>query len=167
MAQTKRLARYRNSLGCEPDHRSHIDRYKGPEMASMGSTSAPHEGQWNIPLGKRRISGCPHSQVCLPKASGNAIICSRVSSIAAPKMHPHRLQLARSPAKGCSSPTWQTGQTRKSDLEAKEETFTFVSSSQYHKGTLEAECEREHQHGQTEETHPPKHEQHNYRCDRI
>ena len=50
----------------------------------MGNTSEPHEGQWNIPSGKRRISGWPHSQVCLPEASGNAIICSRVSSIAVP-----------------------------------------------------------------------------------
>ena len=81
-------------------------------MASMGSTSEPHEGQWNIPSGKRRISGCPHSQVCLPKAPGSAMICSRVSSIAVPSMHPHEPQRAPSPPKGCSSPTWQTGQTR-------------------------------------------------------
>ena len=34
-------------------------------------------------------------------------------------------------------------------------------------GTLEAEREREPQHKQTEETHHPKDEQHNYRCDRV
>src|SRR5215207_10204744 len=84
MAQTERLARCRNPLGGEPDYRAHTDRYEGPGMASMGSTSAPHEGQWNIPSGRRRISGWPQSQVCLPEASGNAIICSRVSSIAVP-----------------------------------------------------------------------------------
>jgi len=81
-------------------------------MASMGDTSAPHEGQWNVPSGRRRISGRPHSQVCLPKASGSAMIYSSVSSIAVPSMHPHEPQRAPSPLKGCSSPTWQTGQTR-------------------------------------------------------
>jgi hypothetical protein len=35
----------------------HTDRYEGPGMASMGSTSEPHEGQWNIPSGRWRISG--------------------------------------------------------------------------------------------------------------
>src|SRR5215211_3173700 len=112
MAQTERLARCRNPLGGEPDHRAHTDRYEGPETASMGSTSAPHEGQWNIPSGRRRISGWPQSQVCLPEASGNAIICSRVSSIAVPSIHPHEPQRAPSPPKGCSSPTWQTGPLR-------------------------------------------------------
>jgi len=34
-------------------------------------------------------------------------------------------------------------------------------------GTLEAEREREHQHGQAEETHRPEYEQSNYRCDRV
>src|SRR5215213_2934094 len=129
MAQTKRLAWCRNPLGCEPDHRAHTDRYEGLQMALMGSTSAPHEGQWNIPSGRRRISGCPHSQVCLPNASGSAIICSRVSSIAAPSMHPHEPQRAPSPPKACSSPTWQTGQTRKSDLDGKEEALMFKSLS--------------------------------------
>src|SRR5215208_63219 len=131
---TERLARCRNSLGREPDHRAHTDRYEGPGMASMGSTSEPHEGQWNIPSGKRRISGCPHSQVCLPKASGSAMICSRVSSIAVPSMHPHEPQRAPSPPKGCSSPTWQTGQTRKSDLDDEGEALMFKSLSHSHKG---------------------------------
>src|SRR5829696_3247422 len=45
----------RNPLGCEPDHRAHTHRYEGPEMVSMGSTSAPHEGQWNVSSGRRRI----------------------------------------------------------------------------------------------------------------
>jgi hypothetical protein len=34
-------------------------------------------------------------------------------------------------------------------------------------GTLEAECERQQQYDQTEETHHPKDEQRNYRCDRV
>jgi hypothetical protein len=34
-------------------------------------------------------------------------------------------------------------------------------------GTLEAECEREQHQDQTEETHHPKDEQHNYRCNRV
>jgi hypothetical protein len=34
-------------------------------------------------------------------------------------------------------------------------------------GTLKAECEREHQHNQAEETHRPKDEQRYYRCDRV
>jgi hypothetical protein len=81
-------------------------------MASKGSTSEPHEGQWNMPSGRWRISGWPHSQACFPEALGSAIICSRVSSIAVPSMQPHELQWAPSLPKGCSSPTWQTGQTR-------------------------------------------------------
>jgi hypothetical protein len=74
-------------------------------MVSMESTSAPHEGQWNVSSGRRRISGCPHPQACSPKASGSAIICSRVSSIAVPNLHPHELQRAPSPPKDCSSLT--------------------------------------------------------------
>jgi hypothetical protein len=34
-------------------------------------------------------------------------------------------------------------------------------------GTLEAERERQQQYDQTEETHHPKGEQRNYRCDRV
>jgi hypothetical protein len=34
-------------------------------------------------------------------------------------------------------------------------------------GTLEAEREREHQHDQAAETHHPKGEQRNYRCERV
>src|SRR5215217_4368065 len=134
MAQTERLARYRNPLGGEPDRRAPTDRYEGPKVASMGSTSEPHEGQWNIPSGRQRISGCPHSQVCLPEASGSAIICSRLSSIAAPSTHPHEPQRAPSLPKGCSSPTWQTGQTTKSDLDDKVEALMFKSLSHSHNG---------------------------------
>jgi hypothetical protein len=43
----------------------------------------------------------------------------------------------------------------------------FKSSLILTRGTLEAECEREHQHNQTEESNRPKDEQHNYRCDRV
>ena len=50
--------------------------------------------------------------VPVPKASGSAIICSRVSSVAAPTVHSHELQSAHSPPKECSSPAWQIGQTR-------------------------------------------------------
>src|SRR5215217_9187628 len=134
MAQTERLAGCHNPLGCEPDHPAHTDRYEGPGMASMGSTSEPQAGQWNIPSGRRRISGCPHSQACLPEAPGNAMICSRVSSIAVPRMQPHEPQRAPSPPKGCSSLAWQTGQTRKSDLDDKEEAFMFKSLSHSQKG---------------------------------
>src|SRR5215213_11381345 len=35
------------------------------------------------------------------------------------------------------------------------------------RGTLAAECEREQQHNQAEETHHCKDEQHNYRCNRV
>jgi hypothetical protein len=35
------------------------------------------------------------------------------------------------------------------------------------RGTLEAEREREQQHNKAEETHHPKGEQRNYRCDRV
>ena len=118
-------------------------------MASMGSTSEPHEGQWNIPSGRRRISGCPHSQACLPEVSGSATICSRVSSIAVPTMHPHEPQRAPSPPKGCSSPTWQTGQTRKSDLDDKDEALMFKFLSRLTTGTLKAEHKRE-EHNRTE-----------------
>jgi hypothetical protein len=103
---------YVGTLLCESAHRAHTYRYEGPEVASTGSTSAPHEGQWNVPSGRRRISGWPHSQACSPEAPGSAIICSRVSSIAVPSTHPHEPQRAPSPPKGCSSPAWQTGQTR-------------------------------------------------------
>jgi hypothetical protein len=82
-------------------------------------------------------------------------------------MHPHEPQRAPSPPKGCSSPTWQTGHTRKSDLDAKEESLMFKSLSRSHRGTLEAECERESQHNQAEEAHHCKDEQRSYRCNRV
>jgi hypothetical protein len=40
------------------------------------------------------MSGWLHSQACLPRASGSATMCSRVSRVAAPRMHPHELQRA-------------------------------------------------------------------------
>ena len=43
----------------------------------------------------------------------------------------------------------------------------FIPSLNLTKGILEAEREREHQQDQAEETHRPKDEQHDYRCDRI
>jgi hypothetical protein len=43
----------------------------------------------------------------------------------------------------------------------------FKSFSHSHKGTLEAEREREQQHNQSEETHRPKDEQRNHRCNSI
>jgi hypothetical protein len=46
----------------------------------------------------------------------------------------------------------------------------FKSLTHSHKGnprSLEAECEREQQHNQAEETHHCKDEQRNYRCHRI
>ena len=43
----------------------------------------------------------------------------------------------------------------------------FKSLSRSHRGTLEAECERESQHNQAEEAHHCKDEQHNHRCNRV
>jgi hypothetical protein len=68
----------------------------------------------------------------LPEASGSAMICSRVSSIAVPSTHPHEPQRAPSPPKGRSSLAWQTGQTRKSDLDVKVEDLKFESLSHSH-----------------------------------
>ena len=136
-------------------------------MASIGTTSEPHEGQWNIPSGRRRISGWPHSQACSPEAPGSGIICSRVSSIAVPSTHPHEPQRAPSPPKGCSSPAWQSGQTRKSDPDVKVEDLKFESLSLILTGNLEAEREREQQHDKAEETYHPKGEQRDYRCERV
>src|SRR5215216_63348 len=44
----------------------------------MGRTSKPHAGHRYTPSGRRRISGCPHSQACAPIASGRALISRRV-----------------------------------------------------------------------------------------
>ena len=56
--------------------------FEGLEEASIGSTSEPQAGQWNVPSGRSRISGWPHSQPCLPRAFGRADMLRRVSSIA-------------------------------------------------------------------------------------
>ena len=50
--------------------------------APRGSTSEPQAGQCKTLSGRRRISGWPHSQGWLPNASGRAVTCLRVSSIA-------------------------------------------------------------------------------------
>jgi hypothetical protein len=136
-------------------------------MASMGSTSEPHEGQWNIPSGRRRISGCPHPQACLPTASCSAIICSMVSSIAVPSCtHTSRsvhLRRRRGAANLLDRPGRQGDQTWMPKKRLSCSSPSLVLSRE----PLEAECERQHQHSQAEETHRPKDEQHNYRCDRI
>src|SRR3712207_4037715 len=66
------------------------------EMASSGTTSEPQAEQWNTPSGRQRISGWPHSQECLPTASGRAAICSRVRSTAPSKAWPQELHSTRS-----------------------------------------------------------------------
>ena len=89
----------------------------GP-IGAVGGTSERQAGQWNVPSGKRRISGWPHSQACFPRASGRAAICSSVPRMVSSKAQPQESQLAGGPdARGRSSPDPHTGQTRWSGLD--------------------------------------------------
>lgn len=85
-------------------------------MCSGGTTSERQAGQWNTSSGRRRISGCPHSQGCLPEASGRAATCSRVLSTALPIM-PQEPQLARYGPRERNSLNPHTGQTRRAGLD--------------------------------------------------
>ena len=76
----------------------------------MGRTSEPQAGQWYTRSGSIRISGCPHSQAWIPKASGKAAICSRVPKIAPSTERPQESQQASSGPRGNSSPDPHAGQ---------------------------------------------------------
>jgi hypothetical protein len=92
-----------------------LARLRDPEEVggtTLGSTSEPHAGQWKVPSGRRRISGWPHSQACLPWASGKAHMRRRVSSIAPPTQPPHDPQRIGSLPEGVILPASQSGQTR-------------------------------------------------------
>ena len=97
----------------------------------MGNTSEPHEGQWNVLSGRRRISGWPHSsQACSPRASGRATICSSVPTIAPSKAQPHEPHPARPDPRGSSSSELHAGQTRWPilDVVVRDRTFArFIS----------------------------------------
>jgi hypothetical protein len=103
-------------------------------MYSGGTTSERQEGQWNTSSGRRRISGYPHSQGCLPVTSGKAASCRSVSRIALPRM-PQDSQLARYGPRGRNSLDPHAGQTRRFgfDTVCVERTSlpSFVSTSLY------------------------------------
>jgi hypothetical protein len=87
----------------------------------MGSTSEPQAGQWKVRSGRSRISGWPHSQACLPRASGKAVMRQRVSSNAPLKRPPHNSQRIESRSEGWSLLASHRGQTRESGLDAIDE----------------------------------------------
>ena len=85
----------------------------------MGSTSDRQAGQWNVPSGRQRISGWPHSQACSPRASGRAAICSSVPTVASSKARQqdsHSAERENTP-RVRSAPCPHAGQTRRSALE--------------------------------------------------
>ena len=86
----------------------------------MGSTSDRQAGQWNVPSGRERISGWPHSsQACSPSASGRAAICSSVPTVTSSKVRlqdSHSAERENSPRLR-SAPCPHAGQTRRSALE--------------------------------------------------
>ena len=88
-------------------------------LDGAGTTSDRQAGQWNVPSGKERISGWPHSQACLPIASGRATICLSVPMVTPSKARQQDSHSAEreSGPRLRSAPYPQAGQTRCSRLD--------------------------------------------------
>src|SRR5215212_1704640 len=100
------------SPSAQPHHYTslvHSDSERTSE-AKKGRTSDPHPGHHRTPSAKRRISGWPHSQACLPIASGKETICARVLSTCVLIGRSHLLQPTTPSALRSSSSIPQKGQ---------------------------------------------------------
>src|SRR5215210_2443828 len=162
------LARCRNSLGCEPDQLWHTlivtkdhrwPRWETPPRRTRGSGTSHQAGDASRGVRTRRRA-CPRRLAARLSAPGSAASQYPVCSHTSRSVHlRHRRVVAHPPGRPGrqGNQIWMT----RGRLSCSSPSLIFSRES------LEAEREREHQHNQTEETHRPKDEQHNYRCDRV